>query len=98
MRYSPDAIRRFLSEQAASDRSVASFCKERQLKVSTFYAWRHKYRTASAEKPAGFCQIVARTQRATKSVRLPSGLELDLNGMTLPELADLLILIDQSYA
>lgn len=98
MRYHPDAIRQFLSDQAASGQSVAVFCTEHDLVVATFYSWRRKYGVPSRPLPEGFCKIVTRSETAAKTLRLPSGLELGLTGMTTPELADLIIAIDRAYA
>ena len=99
MRYHPDAIRKFLIDQADSGRSVAHFCTEHELNVATFYSWRKKYRSQEeAPPPEGFCKIIPHQQTATKKLRLPSGLELELSGMTTMELSELLLAIDQAYA
>ena len=98
MRYDPNAIRQFLSDQAASGQSVATFCAEHDLVVATFYSWRRKYIAPSTPSPEGFCKIVARPETTTKTLRLPSGLKLELAGLTMAELAELLLQIDRVYA
>lgn len=98
MRYHPDAIRQFLTEQAKSCQSVASFCTEHKLNVATFYSWRKKYHRPEEKGAEGFCKIVPRPETASKKLRLPSGLELELAGITTPELADLIIAIDRAHA
>lgn len=98
MRYAPDAIRQFLSAQAASGESVASFCSEHDLVVATFYSWRRKYTAPSTPSSEGFCKIVARPETTTKTLRLPSGIELELTGMATAELADLILAIDRAHA
>ena len=98
MRYHPDAIRKFLSDQADSGRSVAKFCIEHELNVATFYSWRKKYGHQEEAPPAGFCKIIPRQQAVAKKLRLPSGLELELSGMTTMEVPELLLAIAQAYA
>ncbi|MEM6770578.1 MAG: transposase [Bacteroidota bacterium] len=98
MRYHSDAIRELLSNQAASGQSVAAFCTDHNLVVATFYSWRRKYATSSTPSSEGFCKIVARPETATKKLRLPSGLELELTGMTTSELIDLILAIDRAHA
>lgn len=98
MRYHPDAIHDFLTDQAASGQSVAAFCAEHDLVVATFYSWRRKYAAPSMPSKEGFCKIVPRPETAAKTLRLPSGLELELTGMATPELAALIIAIDRAHA
>jgi transposase-like protein len=98
MRYHPDTIRQFLSVQAASGQSVAAFCAEHDLVVATFYSWRRKFTVPSTPSSEGFCKIVPRPETAGKKLRLPSGLELELTGMTTSELADLIVAIDRGHA
>ena len=98
MRYHSDDIHQFLTDQAASGQSVTDFCSEHDLKVPTFYAWRKKYAAENTPEPEGFCKIVARREKSAKKLRLPSGMELDLVGITMPELADLIVQIDRANA
>jgi len=50
--------------------------------VATFYNWRKKYREQQQAKPEGFCKIVPRRETAAKRLCLPSGLEVEITGMT----------------
>ena len=98
MRYQRDAILQFLADQADSKRTVAEFCAEHGLKVPTFYAWRRKYAARETLQSEGFCKIVPRSEMGWKKLRFPSGLELELSGLSTPELADLIVAIDRAHA
>ena len=100
MRYTPTVIRHFLAAQSQSGQSVADFCAEHALKVPTFYAWRKKYEPAplTASK-AGFCQITpVNEEMIERRLYLPSGLGVELAGLSLGEIADLIVKIDRAHA
>jgi len=98
MRHTPDAIRQYLSDQAASGQSVTTFCAEHDLVVATFYSWRRKFAAPSTPSREGFCKIVARPETTARALRLPSGVELELTGLSMTELAELLLQIDRAHA
>ncbi|SER48216.1 IS66 family insertion sequence element accessory protein TnpA [Neolewinella agarilytica] len=98
MRHSPTAIRQFLIEQRLSGLTVAAFCEEHELKVPTFYSWKKKYGEAEASLSEGFCKITPKRERAERSLRLPSGLRLELIGLTTTEIAELILEIDRAHA
>ena len=98
MRYPLDTIRQLLADQAASHHRVTAFCAERELVVATFYSWRRKYAAPSRPSGEGFCKIVTRPEMRAKTLRLPSGLELELVGLNMTELAELLLQIDRVHA
>ena len=99
MRYTPTAIQRFLGKHSLSGQSVGDFCAKHELKIPTFYAWRKKY--ASAQTPSaeeGFCQITPISEPAHRSLRLPSGLWVDLVGLSTKEIAELIVQIERADA
>jgi len=99
MRYTPTAIQVFLGKHSLSGQSVAEFCAKHELKIPTFYAWRKKYAsrpTPSAEE--GFCQITPISEPAHRSLRLPSGLWVDLVGLSTKEIAELIVQIERADA
>jgi hypothetical protein len=99
MRHTPAAIRQFLSQQLASDQSVVDFCTDHKLKIPTFYAWRKKYATdSSSVLQEGFCQISPLREPARRSLRLPSGLDVELVGLSVIEIAELIVQIDRAHA
>ncbi len=98
MRYTVTAIRQYLLEQTKSSQSVADFCGEHGLKVATFYSWRRKYSHSREAEAAGFCKIVTASQTVGKSLQLPSGLRLELTGLSTAELADLIVAIERAHA
>lgn len=81
MRHTPEAIRQFLTEQPLSGQTVAAYCEAHDLKVPTFYSWRKKSGKAEAPVHAGFCKITPKREYAERSLRLPSGLRLELVGL-----------------
>lgn len=92
------AIRQFLDEHPVSGQTVAAYCEEHDLKVPTFYAWKKKYGQSKAPAPAGFCKITPKQEYAERSLRLPSGLRLELIGLTTTEIAELILEIDRAHA
>lgn len=98
MRHTPEAIRQFLTEQPLSGQTVADFCEDHDLKVPTFYSWKKKYGQTQAFVGEGFCKITARHDLADRSLRLPSGLRLDLVGLSITEIAELILEIDRAHA
>ena len=98
MRHTPDAIRHLLTNQQDSGQTVATFCAERGLKVATFYSWRRKYREPEPEVVGGFCQLTQTAQSEPRGLQLPSGLRVELTGMTAWEIAALILEIDRAYA
>lgn len=98
MRHTPEAIENFLTEQQLSGQSIAAFCEEQDLKMSTFYSWKKKYGLAEAPALRGFCKITPKQETAERSLRLPSGLRLELLGLSIYEIAELVLEIDRAYA
>jgi len=98
MRHTPEAIRHFLSEQERSGLTVASFCEDNNLKVPTFYSWKRKYGEIETIASEGFCKITPKREMTKRSLRLPSGLELGLVGLTAAEIAELILEIDRAHA
>lgn len=98
MRHSPAAIRQFLDEQLASGLTVADFCADHDLKVPTFYSWKRKYSAMDKETLSGFCEITTRQATTDRILQLPSGLRVELKGLSNAEIADLILEIDRAYA
>jgi len=98
MRHAPEAIRQFLAEQPRSGQTVASFCSDNDLKVPTFYSWKKKYGQAQAPVQEGFCKITPKREVTDRSLRLPSGLRLELIGLSITEIAELILEIDRAHA
>jgi transposase-like protein len=98
MRHTPAAIRQFLTEQPLSGQTVADFCGDHGLKVPTFYSWKKKYGEVDTSEPEGFCRITPRRVIAERSLRLPSGLCLELIGLSIPEIAEIILEIDRAHA
>jgi hypothetical protein len=98
MGYTPSAIRKILNDQLTSGQTVVAFCRVRDLKIPTFYSWKKKYPRLQAEGPAGFCQIVPNAGPVERRLRLPSGLELMITGLSTSEIAELILEIDRTYA
>ena len=98
MRHTPTAIRAFLADQPGSGLTVADFCAENNLKVPTFYSWKKKYKVTKTVEPEGFYTITPRPDTATRSLCLPSGLRVELTGLTTSEIAGLILEIDRAHA
>jgi hypothetical protein len=98
MRHTREAIDRFLDRQASSGQCVAAFCAAHQLKVSTFYFWKKKDGGDITGSPSGFCQLMPVGEVVQRSLRLPSGLQLEITGLTMGQIAELLVEIDRAHA
>ena len=98
MRNTPADIRRILKDQLTSGQTVVAFCRGRGLKIPTFYSWKKKYLQTGKDTPAGFCQIVPKSVSVERHLRLPSGLEMTITGLSTREIAELIIEIDRTYA
>ena len=99
MRYSVAAIRTFLAEQPHSGLSVAAFCAGHELKVSTFYAWKRRYRDLDVPASAVFCRLQpGPAEPPPRGLCLPSGLRLELTGLSMREIAALILEIDRAHA
>jgi hypothetical protein len=98
MRHFPEAIRQFIDEQPASGQTVAAFCDDNELKVPTFYSWKKKYGQPEAPVSEGLCKITPKRKVAERSLRLPSGLRLDLVGLSTTEIVELILEIDRAHA
>ena len=98
MRHTPTAIRKFLAEQPHSGQTVAAFCEDHDLKVPTFYSWKKKYNQAEPPALEGFCKITPKREEVERSLLLPSGLRLALIGLSITEIAELILEIDRAHA
>jgi hypothetical protein len=98
MRHTPAAIRHFLDEHPTSSQTVAAFCEDHGLKVPTFYSWKKKYGQAELLLSEGFCKITPKHEVVDRSLRLPSGLCLDLVGLSTTEIAEVILEIDRAHA
>lgn len=98
MRHTPTAIRAFLTDQQVSGLTIADFCAENHLKVPTFYSWKKKYGVTEPVEPEGFYTITPKLDTATRSLCLPSGLRVELTGLTTSEIAGLILEIDRAHA
>ncbi len=98
MRHTPEAIRQFLDEQPRSGQTVADFCDDYDLKVPTFYSWKRKYGEVEAVVQEGFCKITPKREICERSLRLSSGLQLTLTGLSLGEITELILEIDRAHA
>jgi transposase-like protein len=98
MRHSPETIRQFLDDQLQSGQTVATFCADNDIKVPTFYSWKRKYNEAEAVEPEGFYKIMPKQETMERKLRLSSGLELSLCGLSIGEIAELVLKIDSAHA
>jgi transposase-like protein len=100
MRYSAATMRRHLQAQAAGSATVSAYCAAHDLKVATFYYWRKKLAASEQEsaEQEGFTRITPTAEPGPRTLRLPSGLCLELSGLSTAQLADLVIAIERRYA
>jgi hypothetical protein len=98
MGHTPEAIRHFLDEQFECGQTVAVFCADNDIKVPTFYSWKKKYNNVPPVEEGGFCKITPKREPVERSLRLASGLQLSITGLSVGEIAELILEIDRAYA
>ena len=98
MRHTPVTIRQFLTDQPHSGLTIAEFCQENDLKIPTFYSWKKKYGLIETLDREGFCKLTPKLEVIERSLCLPSGLRLELTGLTTTEIAEVILKIDRAYA
>jgi hypothetical protein len=63
--------RGLVDEQAQSELSAATFCRDRHLKVEQFYRWRRRFRPQQGnDRPDGFLQLIPSSEQSSSGVRL----------------------------
>jgi hypothetical protein len=67
--------RAVISRQAASDESIASFCRENNLSAASFYSWRRKLAARPAPAPQ-FVPVPLVKVAAEFQVRLSNGVSV----------------------
>jgi hypothetical protein len=97
MRHTREAIHQFLDRQATSGQTVAAFCTANSLKVPTFYSWKKKYNMPEPVGPSGFCELTPVREVSKRRLCLPSGLELEITGLSTREIAQLVVEIDRAH-
>jgi hypothetical protein len=97
MRHTREAIHQFLELQASGGQTVATFCAENSLKVPTFYCWKKKYGTADPVEPSGFCELTPLREVSKRKLCLPSGLQLEITGLSTREIAELVVEIERAH-
>ena len=97
MRHTREAIDQFLEQQASSSQTVAAFCADNDLKVPTFYSWKKKYGAPDTEEPSGFCELTPLREVSKRKLYLPSGLQLEITGLSTREIAELVVEIDRAH-
>jgi hypothetical protein len=71
-----------VQEQAHSGMSAVAFCKESQLKLQSFYAWRRRFKTESDTNVTGaFLELVpsSKIQESGIRIRLDERLSVELD-------------------
>jgi transposase-like protein len=66
--------RRLIAQQEAGDVSVGAFCDEHGLTVSSFHAWRRRFRRAAGIGGDGFVEVRARADGSSDGLESSGGL------------------------
>jgi len=74
--------RAVVAEQVESGLSASAFCRERRIKISLFYRWRRRLRSAEDKsRSSGFLELARDTAPLTGSgirIHLGNGLSIEL--------------------
>ena len=100
MRHTPAAMSAHLQAQAEGSATVAAYCAAHDLKVATFYYWRKKLAAGRSAEPelVGFTELKPAAESPQPTLHLPNGLCVELSGLSMAQIADLIVAIDQQYA
>ena len=66
-----------IKEQEQSGQSVASFCRERGVRASQFYAWKQRIRERAG---SGFVEVRSGAEQASAGRRRSGAIEVRLHG------------------
>jgi hypothetical protein len=97
MRHTREAIHQFLDRQATGNQTVVRFCADNDLKVPTFYSWKKKYGIPDSVEPSGFCELTPVREVSKRKLYLPSGIQLEITGLSTREIAELVVEIDRAH-
>jgi hypothetical protein len=98
MRHKRESIHHYLERYATSGQTVAAFCVDNGLKIPTFYSWKKKYgKPKKAVVPSGFCELRPVGEVSKRKLCLPSGLALEITGLSTREIAQLVLEIERAY-
>jgi len=91
---------RHIRTHSESTLSVSAYCQAHDLSPSTFYYWRKKLAgiAGSAVEPIGFTEIKPVEEPHRRSLCLPSGLRIELAGLSISQIAELIVQIDRAHA
>ena len=72
---------KLLSDQPTSGLSIAQYCKNQNINISNFYAWRKRLNSKESPKP-GFLRLNKPSFPTLKDLRIetPNGYKIELNG------------------
>jgi len=100
MRHTPATMSAHLHAQAEGELSVTAYCAAHDLKVATFYYWRKKLTAPPVEEtePTGFTELKPAAESPQPTLHLSNGLCVKLSGLSMAQIADLVVAIDQQYA
>ena len=72
---------KILSAQPTSGLSISQYCKNKNINISNFYAWRKRLDNQESSKP-GFIRLNKPSFPALKDLRIetPNGYKIELNG------------------
>lgn len=94
-RFSRAEISRLISEFERSGLTQVVFCRERELNLGTFRFWMKRYRK---EKRIGFREVMVKPDPAIaleSMIRFADGMEVQLGGLSVEQLAGLIRRIRQ---
>ena len=101
MQHTATSMGPHIEAQAESGLSVSAYCEAHHLSPSTFYYWRKKLAGVAGlaeQESRGFTEIKPLQASLRRSLYLPSGLCIELAGMPIKELAELVLAIDGAHA
>jgi hypothetical protein len=84
-----DKWQQIIDDQRASGRTVALFCRDRQIGQASFFAWRRRLSSRQASPPPRFVEVTHAEALAKGNPSLPSApadvaaIEVDLHGRRL---------------
>ena len=82
-------MREHMAQRIISGQTVANYCEQNGIRLSSYYYWQHKLKTE--KQPGGFIKLPSLPSMSRMEVLLPNGIRLCFNELIpVPYLNELL--------
>ncbi|GBL35994.1 hypothetical protein EMGBS15_15890 [Filimonas sp.] len=72
-----DQMREHMAQRIINGQTVANYCEQNGIRLSSYYYWQHKLKTE--KQPSGFIKLPSLPSMSRMEVILPNGIRLCFN-------------------